>query len=178
MIYYQEEKNNILCCATLESFTISELASNKIGYCCATNDDYIYVNIKGSASSIDEFKASVNASPLVFYYKLDSEKIIIDGNEAVTKLKNDFVALPIFIKIPYADTSNEITITVPNGGGTRKLVYLFTTQGMYSMYYVSSRDEVQLITNDEDTTVSIRSGKLTITRNNILYYSSALAIVV
>ena len=84
-----EEKNNILCCATLESFTISELENNKIGYCCTTNDNYIYVNIKGSASSIDEFRASVNASPLVFYYKLDSDKIIIDGNEAVTQIKND-----------------------------------------------------------------------------------------
>ena len=86
--------------------------------------------------------------------------------------------MPTFIKIPYADTSNEITITVPNGGATRKVVYLFTTQGIYSMFYVSSRDEVQLITSDEDTTVSIRSGKLTITRNNIRYYSSAFAIVV
>ena len=107
-------------------------------------------------------------------YTGDGETLTHD----VAQLKNDFVALPTFIKIPYADTSNEITITVPNGGSTRKIVYLFTTQGMYSMFYVSSRDEVQLITSDENTTVSIKSGKLTITRNNILYYSRALAIVV
>ena len=115
-----EEKNNICCCATLESFTLSELENSKIGYYVNTNDDHIYINIKGGASSLDEFKANVNASPLVFYYKLDSEKIIIDGNEAVTKIKNDLIVLEATSTIDMTasrelDDITSSLLTIPSG---------------------------------------------------------------
>ena len=50
----------------------------------------------------------------MFYYKLDSEKIIIDGNEAVAKLKNDLDklnSLPIgsIIQIEAAKDNIETT---------------------------------------------------------------------
>ena len=97
----------------------------------------------------------------------------------VADIKNDLGKLPTFISIPYSTSSNEITITVPDGGGARKLIYLFTNVGMISMYYVSERNEVALIVNDSSVSATLTNrNTLTVTRNNILYYSEALAVVI
>ena len=144
------------------------MANNKIGYYCATNDNYIYVNIKGSASSLDEFKASVNANPLVFYYELDSEKIVIDGNEAVTKLKNDLSVIgkcKNLLKPTLQTTTHDGVTCTSNGDGDTLTSDVAKVNSDLERLRENIGEKIEVIDYSHDEPVNTTQSGVTISEN-------------